>query len=113
MLVAAGVVSEAQLREALAYQLNGGLRLGEALLKLGYVDETTLTRHLARRLGMPFVDLTKDRVPESILARIPAEFAKEQGLLPIADKGGKLIVAIDDQLKRIVVDQLAFMIGGE
>jgi type IV pilus assembly protein PilB len=113
MLVASGAVSEAQLREAMAYQRNGGIRLGEALLKLGFVDETTLTRTLAKRLNLPFVDLTKGKVPESVLARIPKDFAREQGILPVAEKNGRLVVAIDDQLKRIVVDQLQFMLGGE
>jgi type IV pilus assembly protein PilB len=113
LLVAAGAVSAAQLREAQAMQRQGGLGLGQALLKLGYVDETTLARALAKSEGLPFVDLGKGQVPERLLDRIPSEFAREQGLLPVAERGGKLIVAIDDPIKRIVVDQLAFMLGGE
>ncbi|HVS17688.1 MAG TPA: type II secretion system protein GspE, partial [Planctomycetota bacterium] len=113
LLVASGAVTEAQLREAQAYQRNGNLALPEALVRLGHVDETTLARAQAKNLGLPFVDLAKGRVPEALLERIPAEFAREQGLLPVAERGGKLIVAIDDPLKRIVVDQLQFMLGGE
>ena len=111
MLVAAGAITEPQLREALAFQRNGGLRLGEALSRLGMVDETTLARALAKSLGMPFVDLSKGRVSASVLERIPADFCREQGVLPVADKGGRLVVAIDDQLKRIAVDQLEFSLG--
>jgi type IV pilus assembly protein PilB len=113
MLLASGAVTEAQLREAQAFQRNGNLALPEALVRLGHVDETTLARAQAKSLGLPFVDLTKGRVPEALTARIPAEFAREQVLLPVAERGGKLIVAIDDPLKRIVVDQLQFMLGGE
>jgi len=113
MLVASGAVTEAQLREAQAFQRNGNLALPEALVRLGHVDETTLARAQAKSLGLPFVDLAKGKVPEALLERIPAEFAREQGLLPVAERGGKLIVAIDDPLKRIVVDQLQFMLGGE
>jgi len=111
MLVAAGAITEPQLREALAFQRNGGLRLGEALSRLGMVDEATLARALAKSLGMPFVDLSKGRVSASVLERIPADFCREQGVLPVADKGGRLVVAIDDQLKRIAVDQLEFSLG--
>jgi type IV pilus assembly protein PilB len=113
MLVASGAVSEVQLREALAFQRNGGLRLGESLVQLGFIDETTLARTLAKRHGLPFVDLSKGRVPEALLSRIPAEFALEQGILPVAERAGKLVVAIDDQLKAIVADQLQFQLGSE
>ena len=111
MLVEARALTEAQLKEALAYQRNGSLRLGEALLALGFVDESTLTRTLAKQQGLPFVDLEKGRVADAVLARIPAEFAREQLLLPVMEKDGKLVVAVDDPLKRLVADQLQFMIG--
>ncbi len=111
MLVAAGAVTEAQIREALVFQRGGGLRIGEALVQLGHLDETTLARVLAKQLGMPFVDLTKGRLNPDVLARVPADFAVEQGILPVKEQAGKLIAAIDDQLQRIVADQLQFMLG--
>ncbi len=111
MLVAAGAVTEDQVREALVFQRGGGLRLGEALVQLGHLDQTTLARVLAKQLSMPFVDLTRGRIAPEVIARVPSEFAVEQGILPIKEQGGRLIVAIDDQLKRIVADQLQFMLG--
>jgi type IV pilus assembly protein PilB len=113
MLLAAGVVSESQLREALAYQRNGTAQLGEVLIKLGHVDEPTLYRALAKQQGMPFVDLDKGRVAEAVLQRVPAEVAREQSLVPLLEKGGKIVIAIDDPLKRIVADQLQFVLGLE
>jgi len=113
LLVASGLVSEAQLREGRAHQRNKGVRIGEALLELGHVGERELTRAIAKLHGMPFVDLDKGRISAEVLERVPAEFCVEQGLLPVLEKGGKLIVAIDDQLKRIIADQLSFMIGVE
>ena len=113
MLCAAGLLSEAQLREGLAHQRNRGVRIGEALLSLGHLEETALFRVLAKQQGMPFVDLSKGRVSEDVLERVPAEFVQEQGILPIKEQGGRLIVAVDDPLKRIVADQLSFMLGTE
>ena len=80
-------------------------------MDLGAADETTVMRAVAKQHGMPFVDLAKGKVSERVLERVPQEFAVEQGCLPLMEKGGKLVVAIDDQLKRIVADQLEFMIG--
>jgi type IV pilus assembly protein PilB len=111
MLVEARALTEAQLKEALTYQRNGSLRLGEALLRLGFVDETTLARTLAKQQGIPFVDLDKGKVSEAVLARIPAEVAREQLLLPVMEKDGKLIIAVDDPLKRLVAEQLQFQLG--
>lgn len=111
MLTAAGLVSEAELREGLAHQRNRGVGIGEALVQLGHVDEKALTRVVAKQQGMAFVDLSKGRIPDSVLERVPAEVAIEHGLVPVKQTEDRLIVAIDDPLKRIVADQLSFLFG--
>jgi type IV pilus assembly protein PilB len=111
ILRSAGVVGEEQLKAALTHQRTKGVRLGEALIALGATDETTVMRAVAKQHGLPFVDLAKGKVSERVLERVPREFAVDQGVLPLMEKGGKLVVAIDDQLKRILADQLEFMIG--
>ena len=113
MLTAAGLVSEAQLREGRAHQRNRGIRIGEALVQLGHLDEVAVTRMVAKQNALPFVDLSKGTIPPAVLQRVPAELAVEQGLLPVKEKDGGLIVAVDDQLKRIVADQLSFLLGCE
>ncbi len=110
-----GVVSESQLKEAHALARNGDLGLGPALVKLGHAEESDVARAQAKCEGLPFVDLSKAslRISEEILAKVPEELAKEQGLLPVLEKGGKLVVAIDDPFKRMIADQLSFSTGGE
>ncbi|MEQ1891339.1 MAG: GspE/PulE family protein [Planctomycetota bacterium] len=113
MLAAAGLVSEAQLREGRAHQRNTGQRIGEALVALGHLDEVSVARMVAKQNALPFVDLSKGTIAPAVLERVPAELALEQGLIPIKEKDGNLIVAVDDQLKRIVADQLSFLLGCE
>lgn len=113
MLLAAGSITEEQLREALTYQRGRDVRIGEALVKLGFTGEGAVARALAKQQGLPFVDLAKGRVPQALIDRLPAEVATDQGVLPVAERGGKLVVAIDDPLKRILVDQLQFILGCE
>ena len=110
-----GVVSESQLKEAHALARNGDLGLGPALVKLGHAEESDVARAQAKCEGLPFVDLAKAglRISEEILAKVPEELAKDQGLLPVLEKGGKLVVAIDDPFKRMIADQLSFSTGGE
>jgi len=112
ILVALGAVSRDQLREAQS-QLRGGGDLGDLLVRMGACDELAVARALGKQLKLPIVDLTKGAVKPAVLERVPAEFAREQGVLPVAESNGKLIFAIDDPLKRIVVDQLQFQLGGE
>ncbi len=112
MLVASGAITEDQLREALAQQRNGSAGLGETLVRLGFADESIVTKHVARQQRIPFVDLAKGRVPERLIERIPREVALEQGVVPVAErKDGTLVVAVDDHHKRILVDQLQFFLG--
>ncbi len=113
LLVASGAITEAQHSEARAHQRNRGVRLGEALLALGYADEVTVTRAWAKEQGMPFVDLDKGRIPAEVLARVPEDIAREQGLLPLTLREGRLVVAIDDPVKRILADQLSFTTGAD
>ncbi|MCP5023580.1 MAG: type II/IV secretion system protein [bacterium] len=112
LLLASGALDEARLREARSME-RSGLTLQEALTRLGAVDEGTLYRALAKQHGIPFVDLDKGRIVQEILDRVPAEIVHEQELLPLMERGGKLVVAVDDPLKSIVADSLGFMLGGE
>ena len=111
-LVAAGTLTEGDLREARSME-RSGQTLQDALLRLGKVDETTLFRALAKLHGMPFVDLGKGRIAQEMLDRVPVEVVRDQGLLPLMEKGGRLVVAVDDPLKAIVADQLQFLLGSE
>jgi len=113
LLISQGALTEAQLREALAYQRTGNMELPDALLKLQLADEGTIARGVAKLNGLPFVDLDKGKVAPAIIERVPAEVASEQGIVPLMEKGGKLVVAIDDPFKRIIADQLQFMLGCE
>ena len=113
LLVASGAITEAQHSEAQAHQRNRGLRLGEALMALGFADEATVTRAWAKEQGMPFVDLDKGKIAPDVIARVPADIAREQGLLPLTLRDGRLVVAVDDPVKRILADQLSFTTGAE
>ncbi len=112
ILVQSGALDAAQVRAARARQREAGEALEEALLALGLTDESTIWRALAKANALPFVDLSKGRVAEAVIERVPAEFAQEQGLMPVMEKGGKLIIAVDDPMKRIAIDQLEFLLPG-
>lgn len=84
LLVAAGVVTEAQLERALQEQSVLGGRLGQALVALGLLDEETLTGALAGQLRLPVVDLGALDVAAMAPSRLPVGVAERYGLVPVA-----------------------------
>jgi hypothetical protein len=56
LLVAEGVASEDELRVVAAEGMGAGVRLGEAVLRRGWVDEEGLARLLARQWSLDFVE---------------------------------------------------------
>jgi type IV pilus assembly protein PilB len=110
ILLSTGSITPEQLRDA-QVQSRGGQNLADVIVRMGIADESTVWRAAAKSLNLPFVDLGKGKIGDDVLSKIPKDFAVQQGVLPILEKGGKLIVAIDDGLKRIVVDQLQFQLG--
>ena len=57
LLVRNSVISNQQLAKALEDQKASGGRLGESLIKLGFIKEIDLVRFLSKQYGMPSVNL--------------------------------------------------------
>jgi len=115
MLVAQGVLDEQQLGRALVQQKTRRLPLGQVLLSMGLASETVIWRALAQQSRLPFVDLETDvarggRIPASLIALVPADVAGGQRVLPVAQKAGKLLLAVDDPQKTYQLDTLQFVL---
>src|ERR1043166_1821876 len=89
-LVEAGVITTAQLNEALARRTTTGERIGEALVALGYISERDLVRTLAKDADIPFLDSAELRVDASVGGLVPAQVAKAQTLVPLRADGRAL-----------------------
>jgi len=113
LLLQSGAIREEDLNQALGHQRNQGVSLAQALIQGGFAAEKVVMRALAKESGMPFVDLDKGQIKEEVLELLPPEFALEQGVMPVLEKNGKLVVAIDDPVKRLLVDQLTFVVDRE
>ena len=109
LLVREGLITRGQLDEALTEQRNSGARLGYCLVKLGLVQETEITKMLARQYRMPAVDLSRFEVEPKIIKLIPAEVAVKNTVLPLKREGRTLTVAMADPTNAGVVDDLKFI----
>ncbi len=109
LLVREGLITREQLSQALQEQRTGGMRLGYILVKLGFVQETEITKMLARQYRMPAVDLSRFEVDPKIAKLIPAEVAVKHSVLPLKREGRTLTVAMADPTAQGVVEDLKFI----
>src|SRR6476660_1881767 len=121
LLVREGLITREQLEKALQEQKQNGTRVGYNLVKLGFVQETELTKMLARQFKMPAVDLSRFEVDPKIVKLIPGDIAIKNLVLPLKRDGRTLTVAMADPTNLAVLEDLKFItrydifpvIGGE
>ena len=115
MLVENGLVTRAQVEQALAEQRRQThpLRLGEILVELRFLSETDLLPVLARQLGLRAVDLANDPPDPETLRLVPSEFALRHQLVPIRQTDHTLTVAMARPQDLQSQDDLRLLTGCE
>jgi type IV pilus assembly protein PilB len=115
LLVMAGAIDQTQLGAALADQRKFRRPLGVTLVRMGFLDEETLVRTLARQLKLPIAWLRGKWVEPEVLELVPAEIALKHRCLPLAlvDEGrGKLLhLAMQDPQDLETLDTVRFHVG--
>jgi hypothetical protein len=81
--------------------------MGQVLVKLADGADEVMRQELARQLHVPYVDLEQMIVDRTLARLINRSYAKRHLLLPVAQLGRTLTVAMDDPTARSVVDDLA------
>src|SRR5437773_7758928 len=109
LLLRDGLITPDQLKKALLEQKNTGMRLGYTLVKLGFVEETEISKMLARQYRMPAVDLSRFEVDPKILKLIPPDIAIKHTVLPLKREGRTLTVAIGDPNNVTAIEDLKFV----
>jgi len=112
MLVDAGLISPAQLQDALRHQRFAGGRMGTNLVALGFVSEEVLMDFLAHQTGVPRADLRAVNVDPVALKRVPRRLAEQLTILPLAFKEPKtLVLAMADPSDLNAIDSARFASG--
>jgi type IV pilus assembly protein PilB len=116
MLVAAGIVGESQVGEALERQKGSGRRLGEVLVELGYVTEHQLAQVLSNQLSIPWVNLHHVDFSRELLNLLSADLAEKAVVVPVyvrhvRKQGDTLFVATADPLNDGALAQIAAQVG--
>ena len=105
-LLMAGVIGPEQLEATLARQHDLGLKLGEALIELGFVTEDEILPFIVRRLNMPSVRLRDGMVDPVAVRIIPREKAEALGVLALFRVRNTLCVAMAEPQNLEHIDEI-------
>jgi type IV pilus assembly protein PilB len=96
VLVAENLITPEQVAAALNLQQASGRQLGAILVDQGVIDPRVLTRALAAQLGLPTIDLRRERPAEDAIATVDEATARLYQIVPMRLLDGVLDVAIAD-----------------
>ncbi len=76
ILIQQNLLSPEQLEQALVEQKRTGRKLGRVFIDSGFVTEKQISEALARQLNIPFIDLSQFNVQSQIVQKLPEAQAR-------------------------------------
>jgi type IV pilus assembly protein PilB len=113
ILIEQGLITEAQLQQALAYQRQHGGALGQILIEKGLITDEDVLLALGEQADMEVIDLEGIEIPEEIFDMVSPSIANIYRIIPVALEKGVLTVAMADPLHLNALDDMRFMLNVE
>jgi type IV pilus assembly protein PilB len=109
-----GFVTPFEVREALEKQRrDGGGKIGEIMVQLGHSSIEQVSQALAAQFEIPWVDLRRIDIEKHVVDLVPKDVAVEHNVVPIAQSGRYLRIAMADPLDFYSLDNLRFILNTE
>lgn len=106
VLVDEGILTKAQLAEAVKFLRQPDDPLGPHLIRCGFINSWDLAKAVCVHFTMPFFDLTSFRGKKEVLGLLDPPFLHGYGVLPI-DKFGKIVtLAVGEVLSPAVLQAI-------
>ncbi|MDR1941818.1 MAG: Flp pilus assembly complex ATPase component TadA [Endomicrobium sp.] len=105
-LVSQGVISQEQLDKCVLVQQETKDKLGNILLKNGYVTKETLLNALSYCLGVPYVRLNDLQIEREAVALLTEKDARRYMLIPVSFRDDVLNVAMADPSNVLMRDEV-------
>ncbi|MBI5056396.1 MAG: hypothetical protein HZB61_07265 [Nitrospirae bacterium] len=103
LLLEYGLINNDDLLEGLKLQKESGLRLGEALVRLGKVSMDDIDWVLSKQLDIPFV-IVEDIVPNlELLSKFEKEFLIGNRILPLHETDEQISIVAEDPLNKTAI----------
>ncbi len=105
-LIAAGLISPAQLDLALGEKRRSNKLLGETLVDLGFVHESEIAKILAQEINSTYLDFSTTHINSQAIEAVPYELAKQYNLIPIDIDEHSITVAMANIYNVLAIDTL-------
>lgn len=105
-LLEKGLINAKQLKEALEESKKTNRRVGDILVKHGYVREEDIYSALSEQLGIAFIDVTSYQFDAASVKLIPKEAAERLQAIAVCQMGKTLTVAMTDPLNVEAIDEI-------
>ncbi len=117
ILIKQGLITEAQLQEAIGTQKHDKSHLGEILVSKGFIKDDDLAAALGSQLLIPYASrasgMLNPQREQGLEKLIPYEFSKEHLILPLNRNMNSLTCAIYNPFDLITIDNIKKMTGCE
>lgn len=111
ILVELGLIDEYKLRHALDVAKREGLKLGEALIRLGYLGEDQVLGILKNLTSVPTLDMKNHVIKKEAQIVLPPDRMRDMKAIPIDVKDKAAIVAFADPLNYLTVEKVKFILN--
>ncbi len=111
ILIEDGLLSKAQLEEALACQKEKGGLIGKILVEKKFVDEESLVGALGKQSKIPFIPLKSYAINPDMANMLNADFCHENMVVAFDCDAKKVYVAVADPLSDAVVEKIRTLTG--
>ncbi|MFN2642760.1 MAG: PilT/PilU family type 4a pilus ATPase [Actinomycetota bacterium] len=111
ILVEQRLLTREQLQVALERQKQTSQPIGRILIEMGAVEENQLVEAVARRIGVPYVDLSNRRLDPDLVALIPDVMARRLAAVPVELDGMNMVVAMAEPTNVAAIREIAGATG--
>ena len=107
LLVKHGIITEAQLQDALDMQKKTKRKLGEILLEKEYLNAEHLFWMLSEQAEVPYVDIRLEMLDHDLIDLYPWKVLRENHILPLYDTETEIFMAVGDPTNTAVIDKMS------
>ncbi|MEE8573903.1 MAG: type IV-A pilus assembly ATPase PilB [Thermodesulfobacteriota bacterium] len=109
LLLRENLITQEQLEKATDEQRKSGGKIGNNIVKLGYITEQDLTSFLSKQYGVPEIDLLNIEIDPELLKLIPEDVSRKYQLLPISRSGSVLKIVMADPANIFAIEDIKFL----
>ena len=107
LLVQKKLISLEQLQFVLEQQKRSGRKLGRVLVDNGFVTEDQISETLAKQLNIPYINLKYYNPNLEVIRRLPENQARRFRALSLEERNGAILVGMTDPTDLFAFDEIA------